>query len=190
MAGDHVVTEQLGVELSGRRIALERLRAQHVSQLHGIAQSPEWPLAGRGLDVQAFGDFLWSSMEICFSMVRRDSGDVIGFVAGTGWDRRSRTIEVTFGIAPSEWNTLWPFEGVLIFCDYLFTGVGLRKLYFSLRESTMAKLGSGVSRWLTKECVYSDHVRTEDGGFEDVQLWSLSEWDPGVVDRIAGRRAS
>jgi hypothetical protein len=177
----------MGVGLEGRRVGLERVRGRHVPALYEIAQSPGWPLAGGGLDPGSFAEQLWSAAPLQFSVIKRETDEVIGFVRGVHWDQRSRTIEVVFGVAPAYWQLLWPFEGVVIFCDYLFQGLGMRKLYFELRPSTLAMLGSGIRRWCTREWVSSRQVRSPDGELEDVELWSLTNWEPAIVDRLLGR---
>lgn len=179
----------LGVGLEGRRVRLERTRPHHVPALHEIAQSPGWPLAGAGLDLEAFVEQLWSASPVQFSVLRKDDDAVIGFVRGDTWDRRSRTIEVVLGIAPDHWHMVWPLEGVVIFCDYLFRGLGMRKVYFELRPSSLAALGSGIRRTCTREWVKRDAVRGPDGTLEDVEVWALTDWDPELVDRGLGRRS-
>lgn len=172
--------------MEGRRVRLERVRAKHVEALHRMAQTPDWPLAGGNLEFGAFVDQLWSTSEVQFSLIRKDTDEVIGFVRGLRWNRRDGTMEVVFGVAPAFWRQLWPYEGVVIFCDYLLRGLGVRKLYFELRTSTLAKLGSGVRRWLTQEAVHVQRLATPDGGWEDVEIWSLTESHP-LVDRMLGR---
>jgi hypothetical protein len=176
----------LGVGMEGRRVRLDRVRAVHIDALYRIAQAPDWPLAGGNLEFEAFVDHLWSASPVQFSLIRKDNDEVIGFVRGERWNRRDGTMEVVFGVAPAYWQRLWPYEGVVIFCDYLLKGLGVRKLYFELRTSTLAKLGSGVRRFLTQEVVYPQHLRTSAGEWEDVQVWSLTESHP-VVDRMLGR---
>lgn len=181
------MTQALGVGLVGRRVRLERVRARHVTELFEIAQSPGWPLAGRGLALEAFATQLWSLAPIQFSVIERETGQVIGLVRGQRLDQRSRTIEVVFGLAPDHWRLLWPFEGVVMFCDYLFRGLGMRKLYFELRPSSLAALGSWVQRRCTREWIKSGEIRTADGALEDVEVWSLTGLDEERVDRLLGR---
>lgn len=180
----------LGVGLEGRRVRLERMRPRHVAELYEIAQSPGWPLAGAGLEPEAFVEQLWSVSPVQFSVLRKDDDAVIGFARGSKWDQRSRTIEVVFGLAPGSWHMVWPLEGIVIFCDYLFRGLGMRKIYFELRPSSLDALGSGVRRMCTREWVKRGDVRAPDGTFEDVEVWALTEWDADLVDRGLGRRSS
>lgn len=177
----------LGVGLEGRRVRLERVRARHVPDLYEIAQSPGWPLAGFGLEFDAFVEQLWSTSRVQFSILTQDTDEVIGYVRGDRWDQRSRTIEVVLGIAPDFWHLVWPLEGAVIFCDYLFRGLGLRKIYFELRPSSLAALGSWVQRRCTREWVRHGDVRSADGELEDVEVWALSGMDQARVDRLLGR---
>jgi RimJ/RimL family protein N-acetyltransferase len=182
-------TSAMGVPLEGRRVRLERLRARHVPDLHRIAQSPGWPLRGGNLDLAAFVDHLWEASPIQFAVLRRDSDEVIGLVRGLRWDLRSETMDVVFGVAPDYWRAGWPFEGLVIFSEYLFQGLGLRKLYLELRSSTLARVKPSVERGLTRESVHRQHLRGPDGRLEDLEVWSISEpLEAALVERILGRR--
>src|SRR5690625_2253222 len=119
------MSQAMGVELEGRRVRLERLRMHHTPALFEIAQTPGWPLASRGLDFEAFLQELGNASPIQFAVVRKDDNEVVGLVRGLRWDQRSSTIEVVFGIAPAYWQMLWPIEGVVLYCDYLFRGLGI-----------------------------------------------------------------
>lgn len=184
------MTEAMGVGLVGRRVRLERLRAPHVQALYEMAQSPGWTLAGAGLEADEFVAQLWSASPVQFSIVRRDTDEVIGLTRGLRWDQRSRTIEVVLGLAPAYWKQVWPLEGAVIFCDYLFRGLGMRKLYFELRPSSMAALGSWLQRECQREWVKRGEVRSADGALEDVETWSLAGQDPDRVDRLLGRSST
>ena len=181
------MTQAMGVGLEGRRVRLERVRIAHVPALFDMAQTPGWPLAGAGLDMDRFVEELWSSSPLQFAVIRQDTDEVIGLVRGQHWDQRSGTIEVVFAIAPSCWRLLWPFEGAVIFCDYLLRGLGMRKLYFELRPSSLEALGSWVRRRCVREWVKPDELRSADGGFEDVEVWSVRDLDYARVDRMLGR---
>ena len=180
------MTTAMGIGMEGRRVRLERVRAKHTEALYGMAQAPGWPLAGAGLGFDEFVDLLWSTSPVQFCIVRKDDDEVVGFVRGQRWNQRDSTIDVVFGVAPEYWQLLWPYEGIVLFCDYLLRGLGVRKLYFELRTSTLAKLGSGVRRWLTRELVHPDLLRSPEGAPEDMEIWSLSASHP-VVDRMLGR---
>jgi len=155
-----------------------------------MAQSRDWLLAGRGLDLEAFAMHLWSTSPVQSSVIRRDTDEVIGFVRGDRWDLRSRTIEVVLGVAPSHWKLVWPLEGVVIFCDYLLRGLGMRKLYFELRPASVQALGSWVERRCVREWVKVGEVLSPEGELEDVEVWSLSELNQDRVDRLLGRASS
>lgn len=184
------MSRAMGVELEARRVRLERLRLQHAPALFEIAQTPGWPLAGAGLEYDAFLRQLWDASPLQFAVVRKDDDEVIGFTRGLKWDQRSSTMEVVFGIAPAYWRMLWPMEGVVVFCDYLLRGLGLRKLYFELRPSSRAALGS----WLQRRCILewrkTGEVRSPEGELQDVEVWSLDELNTERVDRMLGRQGA
>ena len=184
-----------GVSLTGRRVALERLAWSHVEQLLRSASAPdaidEWPLAGRTLTVGEFGDMLWSTGPINFAIVRRDSGAAVGFVQAVQEDLRSGTVGVGVFVEPVLWKAGWPLEAVVLFIEYLFAGCGYRKAYFTMRTSTLERLGGALDAWLEVECRYRRHVRSpRDGGYEDVHVLSLDRdrWDSDIARQITGNR--
>ena len=179
----------MGVAMEGRRVRLERVRVKHADALYRIAQTPDWPLAGGNLEFDAFVEHLWSSSEVQFSLIRKDADQVIGFVRGLRWNRRDGTMDVVFGVAPEFWRQLWPYEGIVIFCDYLLRGLGVRKLYFEMRVSTLAKLGSGVRRWLTRKPCTRDDYRPPAGSGRMLRSGrspSLIRWSNGCSHGVMG----
>jgi RimJ/RimL family protein N-acetyltransferase len=187
------VTDRLaGVSLSGRRIRLERLAARHLAALHGIAASPPvapaWPLEGARVGLQEFGDYLWRRGSLHFAMARRDTGEAVGLVQGVDEDLRSGTIGLGLMVDPTLWQAGWPLEGVVLFLEYLFSGLGYRKVYCHMPASTVEKVGDGaLDVFLTREATYTRHLKT-DGGYEDLHILSLhrDDWDSPRARRITG----
>lgn len=182
----------MGVPLSGRRVALERLRRQHLPALYEIATADGvndgWPLCGRTMDPVEFETYLWRQSSVQFAMVRQDSGEPIGLVQGVSEDLRSGAVDIAVVVAPRLWRAGWPLEGVVLFADYLFSGLGYRKLYFSMPGSVRRRVGRAVDAILALECTLTRHVLI-DGDYEDLSVFSLhrDRWDTGLFSQVTGR---
>jgi RimJ/RimL family protein N-acetyltransferase len=180
--------------LTGRRLALEPLAWRHMDALHRLSMVPEmagsWPFTGEPMAVEQLEAHIWSTGPIQYAVVRRDSGDTIGLTQGLHPDLRNGTVGVGFAVAPDLWRAGWPLEAVVLFIDHLLTG-RFRKLYFRMTASTAARLGSGLTDWLTPECVHRQHVRTPEGGYDDMTIYGLdrSDWDPEMARLLTGRRS-
>lgn len=189
---DHRGDSTMGAPLSGRRVALERLRRQHLPVLYEIATSDGlgggWPLRGRTIDPAAFETYLWQQSSVQFAIVRRDSGAPIGLVQGVSEDLRSGTVDIAVVVAPRLWRAGWPLEGVVLFADYLFSGLGYRKLYFSMPASVRRRVGRAADALLTLECTLSRHVLV-DGDYQDLSVFSLhrDRWDTTLLSQVTGR---
>jgi RimJ/RimL family protein N-acetyltransferase len=174
----------MGMPLTGRRVTLERLRGRHLAALYRLTHAEptihEWPLYGRHFaSPDQLGPYLETLSHLQFVIRQRDTGEVIGLVQGLDEDLRSKTIGIGVVLAPELWRSGWPLEALLVFVDYLFRARGFRKLYFHMLASTLDRVGSVTSWWLTPECVYRRHVLVQDR-YEDVHILGLHrrDWDP------------
>jgi len=180
-----------GVPITGRRVELATLTGDQMPFLHAIASTSGtaagWPLLGRSVSAGEFSSFLWQMSSLQFSMVRRDNGDPIGLVQGLDDDQRSQTIGVGLIIDPELWRAGWPLEGVVLFLDYLFVGLGYRKAYFTMTTTSLERLGGMLGGILTTECVLRQHVPV-GGGFDDLHTLSLqgADWDSDEARQLTG----
>lgn len=170
--------ELLGIPLSGRRVALQRLRPQHMAPLYSIATSPElrdgWPLMGESIAFADFSDFLWSMGRLQFAIIRRDKDEPIGVIQAIDEDPRSGTTDVAIALTADLWRAAWPLEAPVLFADFLFRGLGYRKLYISIPESVNARLGLGrrPEHMVERECVLTRHVWNGED-YEDLSIYSM-----------------
>jgi RimJ/RimL family protein N-acetyltransferase/acyl carrier protein len=198
-------TELAGVPMSGDRVQLERLAPHHLATLHRISISPEvsphWPLLGDAVAEEQLWDHLWGQSSLQFAIVRTDTAESVGLVQGVEEDMRSRTIGLGLVVDPALWRAGWPLEGVVLFLDYLFTGLGYRKVYANLPASVLDRVGDGaLGVYLTHEATFNQHLKVGDG-YEDVCVLSLcrddwparrpdegpaTTWFPRLADRARG----
>jgi RimJ/RimL family protein N-acetyltransferase len=196
MSGDASRPESLlGVRMFGRRVALERLSLRHIPELHAILSSAQlagrWPMLGNPVPEHELAAYLGSMSRVQFTIVRRESGEPIGLVQVIDEDPRSRTADVALTIDDHLWRAGWPLEAFVLFVDYLFRGLGYRKLYFSMSEEVQRRLGPRAGALLRHECTLTRHLRVGDD-FEDLGIFSLhrSQLDPVLVATITGDRAA
>lgn len=153
--------EVLGVPVRGRRVRLEKLAPWHLPALHQAMTREStlggWPLLGERVPAREFGPYLWSLGRVHFAVVRLDTGEPIGLVQGIDDDMRSGSTGVGLFVDPRLWKAGWPLEGVLLFIDYLFCGLGFRKVSMILPDSVLAQVNPSTVGWTTREYSLRDH---------------------------------
>lgn len=180
-----------GVGLRGRRVELARVAPSHYAALHGIATAESsahlWPLLGRPVPLDEFGSYLAQLAPVQFTMLRRDNGEPVGLVQGIDEDLRSRRIGLGLVVEPALWSSGWPLEGVVLFLEYLFSGLGFRKVYCHMPTSVLERTGGGMDLYLTEEGLHRQHARVGDA-YEDVHVLSIhrDRWDSEMSRRITG----
>jgi RimJ/RimL family protein N-acetyltransferase len=179
------------VGLRGRRIELARVAPSHYAALHEIATSASmahlWPLLGRTVPLDQFGSYLAQMAPVQLTMLRRDNGEPVGLVQGIDEDLRSRRIGLGLVVEPALWSSGWPLEGVVLFLEYLFSGLGFRKVYCHMPTSVLERTGGAMDLYLTEEGVYRQHALV-GGVHEDVHILSIhrDRWDSSMARRITG----
>lgn len=177
--------------MSGRWVRLERLEPRHLDTIlrtfSAAPASEQWPLLGQAMTLEEFSEYIWHLGPLNFAVVRRDSGEPVGVVQGIDEDARSQTIGIAFVIDADLWSAGWPLEALVLFADYLFCGLGYRKLYCIVPQSVLARLKGLADRWLAVECVYRRHVRL-GRDYEDVFVLALprDQWDSQLARRMTG----
>jgi RimJ/RimL family protein N-acetyltransferase len=183
----------LGVPVVGRRVALERLSPRHAVGLHALLSSAEladgWPLQGNAVPQRQLVPYLGNMSRSQFTVVRRESGEVIGLVQAIAEDRRNGTLDVAVVVAGHLWRVGWPLEAFFLFADYLFRGLGYRKLYFSVPATVRRRLGRRIGEFLKLECVLTEHVFSM-GRYEDLSIFAMDrdQWDHVDLRPITGHR--
>jgi len=185
------LTTLAGVPLSGRRVRLERLAPRHISSLHRIASDEAaatmWPLFGRIVSAEEFEGYLWRLSQLQFVVLRRDSGVPVGLLQGVDEDLRNGTIGLALFVDPTLWQAGWPFEGAVLFLEYLFNGLGYRKVYCHMPASVLDRLGGPLDVHLVREGTFNQHLKAGDG-YEDLHISSIHReaWDSNYARRITG----
>lgn len=182
------------VAMVSRRVALEPLAARHIADLHRLATDDRaaelWPLLGTVPDVERFERDLWRKSDLQYVICRRDTGSVVGLVQALSRDARSRTVGLGLLLAPDHWRSGWPLEGIVLFLDLLFEGLGYRKVYVEMATPTVRLLGAATHTWLTPEVVLRRHTSRGDEQV-DHHIFAIfrERWDPSFLAVIgAGTR--
>jgi RimJ/RimL family protein N-acetyltransferase len=179
--------------LAGRRVALVPMGPSTIGALHALATSPQnadrWPTFGRAMTVDELVQHLWRLSDLQYVLVRRDDGEAIGLVQRIDDDPRSRTMGIGLMLGEEYWNAGWPLEGIVLFLDHVFCGLGYRKVYLRMAASSLRFVGAAVERWMRREATLERHQQGDDG-YEDVVIHSIhrDDWDPEFAAAITGRR--
>ncbi len=146
----------------------------------------EWPLLGRDIDEASFEDLVWEESDLLFVVFPADSDVPVGILQGYGADLRSKTIALGFSLDSHQRLRGWPFEGVIMFIELLFSVYGFRKLYLWLPDAMVEAFEGTLRTRCTKEAQLDNQVPAADGTLESLQIWSLSSstWDSEYVRRM------
>jgi RimJ/RimL family protein N-acetyltransferase len=145
-----------------------------------------WPQRTTSAERSEFEESLWRMSPLQFAVLKRQTGELIGLVQGLSIDDRNRTVGVGFAVDPVLWRQGWPFEGVILFINFLIERKGFRKIYFQMPASNVGIIGRIMEQWVTEEVVLRDHIRRGDS-FEDWHIFSLTSetWTPEIIDWIS-----
>jgi RimJ/RimL family protein N-acetyltransferase len=176
-----------------RRVFLEPLGSWHINDLYALVTDERtaafWPLNGKVPDPERFEQYLWAKSGLQYVICRRDSGSVIGLIQAIDRDARNGIVGIGLFLSPDLWRSGWPLEGIVLFLDLLFEGLGCRKVYFEMSASTACSLGGALDTWLAREVTLRDHIRQGDGYVDD-HIYALfrEQWDPTLL-RLIGVQA-
>jgi RimJ/RimL family protein N-acetyltransferase len=174
--------------LTGRRVTLEPLNAAHIDAVYGILKKDDmagrWPRRNGVTTRAEFRESIWQTSPLQFAMVKRHSSDVVGLLQALGIDDRNGTVGIGVVIDPDLWLRGWPFEGMVLFIDFLFRRKGYRKAYFEMPASNVRRVGTAMRRWLAQEVTLKQQLWNGQD-YEDSFVFSLfaADWNYGVADR-------
>jgi len=180
--------------LLGRRVGLRALLLSDVYAIYKTATAPEsvgrWRLAGATPTLEAFTESVWADADINFVLYPRDEpGTALGLVQAYDMSQRNATASVAVLLDPKVWGMGWPLEGLVLFINYLFCGLELRKLYFYTPSFNVPTLAGLIRRWLVEEGRLPEG-RYYEGETHAVHIHALyrSGWDSNLALQITGNR--
>ncbi len=162
--------------LQGRRVSLRPPSAPDYEWLYRVATDPEtamrWRFRGLVPSPELFVDSLWRDVEIQHVVCRRESAETVGLAQLMRVNMRDGTAHLSFALDKAYLRAGWPLEGLLLFVNYCFSTLPLRKIYFESLDLVVADFESAVGRFLQEE---GRLVRHEffDGQYYDLRILSL-----------------
>ena len=162
--------------LAGRRVELRPPAPADYEWLYRIATQAEvgyrWRLRGAIPSPDGFVQFLWTNCEAQFLMTRRANGEPLGLCQLIDVNHRHGYGSVAVLLDPEVQQLGWPFEGVLLFVNYVFSHWSLRKLYFESLDFVADGFSSAFDSTLQVEGRLTDH-EFANGQFRDLVIASL-----------------
>ena len=141
--------------LRSTRVALRPVVPGDTPRLFEMAFSPNnchrWRYFGGSTSFAEFDRLLWDRV-LCQFVVTRASNPVpIGLVQCVASNFRHGTAQINVLLAEGVQRQAWPFEGVVLFVNYLFETFPLRKLYAEVPEFNFAAFAGGAGRYFATE---------------------------------------
>lgn len=167
--------------LSGSRVRLRPVLPSDLEWLYLAASEPEtslkWRLQGSSISFDRFAEFLWRGTEVQFLILDRASDVRLGLVQLIRYDPRASTAHLSAFVSKEAQGLGWPLEGVLLFIDYVFTSISIRKIYLESLTPAYEQYASIVGTYLELEGVLREHD-VFDGQLVDLHISSLtrSRW--------------
>jgi RimJ/RimL family protein N-acetyltransferase len=164
--------------VEGTRTRLRALRTadygwlfETVSAIDSIAR---WRFRGAVPDPGNFPEVLWFGVHTQL-VIESQQGEPMGLVTSYGADLRCGFTKVACIFDPGHQRRGWPFEGVVLFLDHLFTHWPLRKIYFEAPAPVADEVGltSIEGDILRREACLTEHDLFE-GSYVDLLVFALT----------------
>ncbi|CAN5732722.1 spermidine N1-acetyltransferase [soil metagenome] len=135
--------------LSGRRAQLRPLHQSDFDFLYQLAGDEEvgfrWRTRGLTPAPYTFLSLLWNGVDVQFVVVDSRTERLVGLVSAYGADTNAGHVRVAMMVAPDVMRSGWIVEAAILFIDYLFAVLNLRKIYFDVPgfnyETSLGRLG-------------------------------------------------
>lgn len=148
-------------------------------------------LSGRPARAWEVPEVMWFGVHTQL-VVETTAGEPIGLVTSYGVDLRAGTTKVACIFDADHRGSGWPFEGVVLFLEHLFTHWPLRKIYFEAPAPVADEIGLTAVEGdlVAREACFTDHDLFE-GEYVDMLVFALTRprFDARIRDRVdqAGR---
>jgi RimJ/RimL family protein N-acetyltransferase len=156
--------DKLEVEASpvavGRWVFIRHVEARDLNWAYDLLicseASATWRFRSRALSPLEFHKQFWLTADVHLILMTSTAMPV-GILQAYDYDVAGRTASVAMAMSPEVWNAGWPMEGVVLSIDFLFSSMGLRKIYFHIPAFNLGHVKS-LSGWLLmEEAVLRDH---------------------------------
>ena len=131
------------------------------SWLYGLATSPEtgvrWRFRGTIPSPEQFVSLLWREVEVQFVLWGRADARRLGLVQLIRYANKDGHAGVSFILDPTAQKSGWAIEGMILFINYVFTTMPIRKLYFESLEFSVNDYSSAIGAFLQDEGTLREH---------------------------------
>ncbi|CAN5580375.1 hypothetical protein BH20ACT2_BH20ACT2_09520 [soil metagenome] len=155
------MTEAQPPSLTGRRVRLRALHQSDFDFLYQLAADEQvgfrWRTRGLTPAPDAFLALVWAGVDVQFVIVDQRTERLIGLVSAYGADAHAGHVRLAMMAVPDVMRTGWIIEAAILFIDYLFAVMNLRKIYFDVPgfnyDTSLGRLG----KWFRTEGTLKDH---------------------------------
>lgn len=155
--------------LQGRRVALRAVTPADYDFLFHLSTSPNisyrWRTRGQTPSPEAFQSILWGGVLCQFVVERAADGEPLGLISAYNADLRNDTAYLAVLMRDRPGASLWGFDALVLFLDYLFLNWSLRKVYAETSELSAWSFASGEGRYFRVEATLPEHE------FYDGRYW-------------------
>lgn len=141
--------------LSGKHVLLFAPTPSDYDWIYRLASSEDvthrWRFGGLLPSPATFETVLWQGCDVQFGMRSIEHDRPIGLVQLMNYSARHGHGSLSVLIEPTLLRRGWPLEGVLLFINYVFRTLPLRKLYFESLEPIFESYRSAVGEFLVEE---------------------------------------
>ncbi len=163
--------------LGNSRVRLLSLNGQSRERLFQIATDPrsafKWRSVGPGFSRRNFDRVLDENVIIQLVIVDVASDSPVGLLQAINANFYHGTAHLTLLLDPSFRRLGWPLEAALIFMDYLFVSLPLRKLVLEVPEQNWKNLQRGLDRIFE----YEGLLRAQEwhlGAYRDIRVYGIT----------------
>lgn len=161
--------------LESRRTRLRPPTAQFIEHVYLLAATGEIPWLWRGAPEtpQGFHELVWRDVLVQFAIEDRRSGQPVGLVSAHSASLFHGYAYTSFTLLPQFRKRVWPFEGTVLFGNYLFTRFGLRNLYAETTGSLYEEFRSGAGRLFNEIGRFQDRLMV-NGEADDLVVLGMT----------------
>lgn len=147
--------------LHGKRVVLRPVEPPDYDFILHLSTSPRityrWRTRGTTPSPADFQVMLWRGVLCQFLIERPDGGGPLGLISAYNADFRNQTVYLAIIMQDHPGGSLWTFDAIALFLNYLFSNWNLRKIYAETSELSSWTFASGSGRYFEIEGILRDH---------------------------------
>lgn len=182
--------------LEGVRVRIRPINPGDYTPLYDLTFADEggwrWVHRGESRRFEDFIDGLWRNALVQHVIEDKESGRLVGFVRAYSYQARDGHAHFAVLFHPEYRGLTWPWEGALLFLDYVFCVYPVRKLYMESLGFNFQQFASGLGKWFVEEGRLRDH-EYHGGRYWDLHLLAMYREDfekrAPVLKRVFARGA-